>query len=54
MNKGIEEARKHIKALEIKQIIEIKNENIAKMRKKNARVHHLKQLILENQQKKII
>ena len=52
VNKGIEEARKHIKALEIKQIIGIKNENIAKMRKKNARVHHLKQLILENQQEK--
>ena len=52
VNKEVEEARKHLKALEIKQIIEMKNENIAKISEKNARVHQLKQLLLENQHKK--
>ena len=52
VNKEVEEARKHLKALEVKHIIEIKNENIAKLRAKKARVHHLKQLLLGKDQEK--
>ena len=53
VNKEVQEARKRLKALEIKQIIKIKNESIAKMREQNARVHQLKQLLLENQHQKV-
>ena len=51
-NKEVEEARGHLKALEIKHIIEIKNESVAQIRNKDARVHQLKQLLLESQQEK--
>lgn len=40
-NKEVEETRRHLKALEIKHIIEIKNESIAQIRNKDARVHQL-------------
>ena len=52
VNKEVDEARKHLKALEIKQITEIKNESLVKIRDKNGRVLHLKQFVLENQQEK--
>ena len=52
VNKEVEEARKHLKALDIWQIIEIKDEILANMREKNEKVHHLKQLLLENQHEK--
>lgn len=52
VKKEVEEVKKYLKALQIKQIIEIKNENIAKIREKKARVHHWKQLLLEKQQEK--
>ena len=35
VKKEVEEARKHLKALDIWQIIEIKNEILANMREKN-------------------
>ena len=37
-NKEIKEARKHLKNLEIKQIIDIKTENIAELEKGKARL----------------
>ena len=40
-NKEVEETGRHLKALEIKDIIEIKNESIAQIRNKDARVHQL-------------
>lgn len=40
-NKEVEETGRHLKALEIKHIIEIKNESIAQIRNKDARVHQL-------------
>ena len=52
VNKEVEEARKHLKVIEISHTIEIKNETLANMREKNARAHHLKQLPLENKQEK--
>ena len=52
VKKEVQEAKKYLKALQIKQIIEKKKENVAKIREKIARVHHLKQLLLEKQQEK--
>ena len=44
-NKEIKEARKHLKNLEIKQIIDIKRENIAELEKGKARLNQLNQLL---------
>ena len=52
VKKEVEEVKKYLKALQIKQIIEIKNENIAKIREKKARADHWKQLLLEKEQEK--
>lgn len=46
-NKEIKEARKHLKNLEIKQIIDIKRENIAELEKGKARLNQLNQLLTE-------
>ena len=46
-NKKIKEARKHLKNLEIKQIIDIKRENIAELEKGKARLNQLNQLLTE-------
>lgn len=46
-NKEIKEARKHLKNLEIKQIIDIKRENIAELEKGKAKLNQLNQLLTE-------
>ena len=48
--KEVEKARKKLKILEIKQIIEIKRESITKMTEKNVRIYRLKQSLLTKQQ----
>ena len=52
VDKEVEEARKKIKILEIKLIIEIKRESIAIMTEKNVRIYGLKQSQLTKQQEK--
>ena len=50
VDKEVEEAIKKLKILEIKQIIEIKRESIAKMMEKNVIIYRLKQSLLTKQQ----
>ena len=53
INEEAEEARRHLKILETKQIIEKTYQSMAKMRQKKAKVNELKQLLLEKQEKKV-
>ena len=52
VNKEIEETRKHLKKLQIKQIIDTKREALAEMEKTKARLDELKKLLLEKQEKR--
>ena len=51
-NKEIKEARKQLKNLEIKQIIDIKTKNIAELEMEKARLNQLKQLLTEQQEER--
>ena len=48
VNKEIEETRKYLKKLQVKQIISRKKENLAEMENEKVRLDELKQLLLEN------
>ena len=52
VNKEIEETRKHLKKLQIKQIIDTKRQALAEMEKAKARLDELKKLLLEKQEKR--
>ena len=52
VNKEIEETRKHLKKLQIKQIIDTKRQALAEMEKTKARLDELKKLLLEKQEKR--
>ena len=52
VNKEIEETRKHLKKLQIKQIIDSKRQALAEMEKAKARLDELKKLLLEKQEKR--
>ena len=52
INKEIEETRKHLKKLQVKQIIDTKRVNLAEIENVNVRLDELKQMLLENQDEK--
>ena len=52
VNKEIEETRKHLKKLQIKQIIDTKRQALTEMEKAKARLDELKKLLLEKQEKR--
>ena len=52
VNKEIEKTRKHLKKLQIKQIIDTKRQALAEMEKAKARLDELKKLLLEKQEKR--